>query len=136
MQGTPEFDFRVVASKASKDPFGYAHKDEYMFWDGTLLGTILPELHPLIHSYWIAKARGPFSFLPKFFHLTLFIGPGCIKKSYSWGSEFGDNGIEPGQFKSPYGMAMDRDQNLWVADSFNHRIQGKINPHPSEFHFF
>jgi RHS repeat-associated protein len=38
-------------------------------------------------------------------------------------SSFGSNGSEPGQFKQPYDLAADAGGNVWVADSFNHRLQ-------------
>jgi sugar lactone lactonase YvrE len=33
----------------------------------------------------------------------------------------------PGDFRSPYGVAVDGDGNIYVADSFNHRVQ-KLSP--------
>ncbi len=38
---------------------------------------------------------------------------------YQWGS----HGTEPGQFLRPQGLWMDRQDQLWVADASNHRIQ-------------
>ncbi len=38
---------------------------------------------------------------------------------YQWGQ----HGTEPGQFLRPQGMAMDDNDQLWVADASNHRIQ-------------
>jgi hypothetical protein len=32
-------------------------------------------------------------------------------------------GGKPGQFRRPYGIALDADNNVWVADNTNHRIQ-------------
>lgn len=40
---------------------------------------------------------------------------------------FGAQGVEPGQFQSPHGLAVGPDGNLYVADSQNHRIQ-KLSP--------
>jgi hypothetical protein len=37
--------------------------------------------------------------------------------------EWGGHGTEPGQFMRPQGMVIDDDDNIWVADSCNHRIQ-------------
>jgi DNA-binding beta-propeller fold protein YncE len=36
---------------------------------------------------------------------------------------FGTTGDAPGQFRSPQGIALDRDRNIYVADTGNHRIQ-------------
>ncbi len=36
---------------------------------------------------------------------------------------FGEPGDEPGQFRFPYGLAVDRDGNIYVADMKNQRIQ-------------
>ncbi|MFB9751156.1 fibronectin type III domain-containing protein [Paenibacillus hodogayensis] len=38
-------------------------------------------------------------------------------------SALGNEGGEPGQFKFPDGVAVDRDGNVYVADTSNHRIQ-------------
>jgi sugar lactone lactonase YvrE len=35
----------------------------------------------------------------------------------------GERGSQPGQFQSPMGLAVDREGSLYVADSYNHRIQ-------------
>lgn len=37
--------------------------------------------------------------------------------------EWGEHGEEPGQFQRPQGMAMDKNDHLWVADASNNRIQ-------------
>lgn len=37
--------------------------------------------------------------------------------------EWGGNGEEPGQFRRPQSMAVDDRDQIWVADSCNHRIQ-------------
>jgi len=37
--------------------------------------------------------------------------------------EWGGHGTEPGQFVLPQSLAVDEDDNLWVADACNHRIQ-------------
>ena len=36
---------------------------------------------------------------------------------------FGDLGKGPGQFKGPHGLAIDSENNVYVADLYNHRIQ-------------
>jgi len=36
---------------------------------------------------------------------------------------FGERGLSAGQFNFPTGMATDRDGNLFVADTYNHRLQ-------------
>lgn len=48
--------------------------------------------------------------------------------------EWGGHGQQPGQFARPQSLAIDEDDNLWVADSCNHRIQvfdssGKLLKH-------
>jgi DNA-binding beta-propeller fold protein YncE len=40
---------------------------------------------------------------------------------YLWG--FGEEGTGPGQFYAPHGLAIDSRGNLFVVDSYNHRIQ-------------
>ena len=37
--------------------------------------------------------------------------------------EWGQHGTEPGHFLRPQGLAMDAEDQLWVADASNHRIQ-------------
>lgn len=37
--------------------------------------------------------------------------------------QWGGHGSEPGQFARPQSLALDEDENLWVADACNHRIQ-------------
>jgi DNA-binding beta-propeller fold protein YncE len=37
--------------------------------------------------------------------------------------EWGGHGAEPGRFARPQGLAIDREDHLWVADAGNHRIQ-------------
>lgn len=37
--------------------------------------------------------------------------------------QWGGHGSEPGQFARPQSIALDEDENLWVADACNHRIQ-------------
>lgn len=37
--------------------------------------------------------------------------------------QWGGTGEEPGQFRRPQSMAVDADDNIWVADACNHRIQ-------------
>jgi DNA-binding beta-propeller fold protein YncE len=37
--------------------------------------------------------------------------------------EWGGHGSEPGQFARPQGLAIDREDHIWVADAGNHRIQ-------------
>ena len=34
-----------------------------------------------------------------------------------------DQGIEPGQFLAPHGLAVDSHGHLYVVDAYNHRIQ-------------
>jgi sugar lactone lactonase YvrE len=48
--------------------------------------------------------------------------------------QWGGTGEEPGQFRRPQSMAVDADDNIWVADACNHRIQvfdkeGKLIKH-------
>ncbi len=40
---------------------------------------------------------------------------------------FGGEGSQAGQLREPVGLALDRDENLWVADAWNRRIQ-KLDP--------
>ncbi|OPZ14613.1 MAG: NHL repeat protein [candidate division BRC1 bacterium ADurb.BinA364] len=35
----------------------------------------------------------------------------------------GGPGSAPGEFASPWGVAVDRDGAIWVADTLNHRMQ-------------
>ncbi|MCJ7752310.1 MAG: hypothetical protein MUQ65_14690, partial [Armatimonadetes bacterium] len=50
------------------------------------------------------------------------------RASFRVAETIGSFGAALGQFSSPGGIAVDRDSNLYVADSRNHRIQ-KITPH-------
>ena len=36
---------------------------------------------------------------------------------------FGSRGKGPGQFKGPYGVAVDNSGVVYVCDSYNHRVQ-------------
>ena len=38
-------------------------------------------------------------------------------------TQWGGHGSAPGQFRRPQNMAIDEDDNIWVADACNHRIQ-------------
>lgn len=75
---------------------------------GTLLGTILPDLRPLIISYWIAKSREkPF-----------------LKQQYEFLRDFGTYGERPGEFSAPKCIAINPvNQDIWIADCYNNRIQ-------------
>ena len=37
--------------------------------------------------------------------------------------QWGGHGAEPGQFARPQSLALDENENLWVADACNHRVQ-------------
>ena len=39
----------------------------------------------------------------------------------------GQYGVQPGQFKYPLGIAVDKQGNVWVADTQNERLQ-KLSP--------
>src|SRR5262249_24896201 len=41
----------------------------------------------------------------------------------TWIKNWGSSGGLPGQFRRPYGIDLDVDNNVYVADSTNHRIQ-------------
>ena len=38
-------------------------------------------------------------------------------------TKWGEEGIGAGQFDSPFGIAVDDNGNVYVADTYNHRIQ-------------
>lgn len=38
-------------------------------------------------------------------------------------TQWGGHGSEPGQFSRPHCLALDEEENLWVADACNHRVQ-------------
>ncbi|MCX8129196.1 MAG: carboxypeptidase regulatory-like domain-containing protein [Clostridia bacterium] len=42
--------------------------------------------------------------------------------SATW-KAFGMNGSAEGQFKAPYDVAIDNEDNIWVSDTFNNRVQ-------------
>jgi len=44
-------------------------------------------------------------------------------KNGDWESSFGDPGAEPGQFRLPHAIVIDRNNNLYVGDRSNRRIQ-------------
>jgi subtilisin family serine protease/streptogramin lyase len=45
----------------------------------------------------------------------------------AWSAAYGTAGSGSGQFENPYGIAVDHEENVWVADSANHRTQ-KLSP--------
>jgi sugar lactone lactonase YvrE len=56
--------------------------------------------------------------------------PGSLEDPYAKGmtrlqaqTVVGSDGTEPGQFKAPRSVAIGRDGSLYVADTFNHRVQ-------------
>jgi hypothetical protein len=44
-------------------------------------------------------------------------------KNGDWEASFGDPGTEPGQFRLPHAIVIDRNNNLYVGDRSNRRIQ-------------
>jgi DNA-binding beta-propeller fold protein YncE len=55
---------------------------------------------------------------------------GLIKvfdKDYKYIAEYAGQGKEPGKLNLPQGMIIDHEENIWVADTGNHRIQ-KYSP--------
>ena len=61
--------------------------------------------------------------------------------------QWGSHGSEPGQFRRPQSIAVDRQDRIWVADSCNHRIQvfdtdgqllghwGEPGPEPGQLYY-
>lgn len=47
----------------------------------------------------------------------------AIPSPYLVGQIFGTEGVDDGEFKSPTGIALDKDGNIFVADTDNHSIQ-------------
>ncbi|WP_340399639.1 dockerin type I domain-containing protein [Paenibacillus sp. FSL H8-0079] len=45
------------------------------------------------------------------------------KQWTQWGKSGGASGTNEGEFSSPYGIALDHEDNLYVSDNFNSRIQ-------------
>src|ERR1700710_1174358 len=46
-----------------------------------------------------------------------------VDKDGNWMKSWGDRGKEPGQFNTPHSIATDANDNVYVADRGNHRIQ-------------
>src|ERR1700753_2784708 len=46
-----------------------------------------------------------------------------VDKDGNWLKSWGDRGTEPGQFNTPHSIATDANDNVYVADRGNHRIQ-------------
>src|SRR5580692_7094668 len=46
-----------------------------------------------------------------------------VDKDGNWLKSWGDRGKEPGQFNTPHSIATDANDNVYVADRGNHRIQ-------------
>jgi DNA-binding beta-propeller fold protein YncE len=46
-----------------------------------------------------------------------------VDKDGQWLKSWGDRGTEPGQFNTPHSIATDANDNVYVADRGNHRIQ-------------
>src|SRR6201992_1456621 len=46
-----------------------------------------------------------------------------VDKDGNWLKSWGDRGKEPGQFNTPHSIATDAEDNVYVADRGNHRIQ-------------
>lgn len=84
---------------------------------GTVLEDITPDLHPLIRFY--CKQGKIFSSRL----LTDFDLVGSLKKSYQFKFKFGSFGGNPGQFRSPWGVAVTPEGNILVADHSNRRVQ-------------
>ncbi|MDP6080488.1 MAG: SMP-30/gluconolactonase/LRE family protein, partial [Arenicellales bacterium] len=52
-----------------------------------------------------------------------FTPPGAYTVVPKQLTEWGSYGSANGQFSSPWGITVDKDDNVWVVDSLNHRIQ-------------
>jgi DNA-binding beta-propeller fold protein YncE len=63
-----------------------------------------------------------------FVFVTDYGGQGCdrvtkFRRDGSYVAEWGSTGTGPGQFQRAMGLCFDREKNIWVADSCNHRLQ-------------
>ncbi len=56
------------------------------------------------------------------------------KGSGEYVAQFGTKGTGNGQFEGPRGMALDKEGNLWIADTGNNRIQEFSRPNPGGSH--
>jgi streptogramin lyase len=61
------------------------------------------------------------------FVLLLAAFPAQTNAAYEYDSQFGSSGSGNGQFNSPFGIALDASDNIYVVDSANNRVQ-KFNP--------
>jgi len=55
--------------------------------------------------------------------LAFFLSAISTAQSYTFDLEWGDNDLRDGQFNFPEGVAVDGSGNVYVADTFNNRIQ-------------
>jgi|WetSurMetagenome_2_1015567.scaffolds.fasta_scaffold871132_1 hypothetical protein len=60
--------------------------------------------------------------------------PVSAAEPYSLVAQWGSAGNVPGQFNSPYSLAVDKSCHLYVADAGNNRIQEFSSTAPKEGH--
>ena len=55
--------------------------------------------------------------------IAAFASPASAVEPPTFSKAFGTKGSENGQFKEPAGVAVDPEGNVWVADTYNYRVQ-------------
>lgn len=94
----------------------------FSVWGGTLLENA-SDLYPAITSYHKAY-RWIGNFLLDSQQFLIFsLDKPILKDSYEFKFSFGTKGSDHGEFRCPFGIAIDDNDHLFISDAHQHRIQ-------------